>query len=59
MAPISQTWLDLKIADLCRSSPSGKIEFPNFLQLLGLASKKLNVPSEELFQYLMDNHEGK
>jgi len=59
MAPLSQTWLDLKIADLCRTSPSGKIEFPHFLQLLGLASKKLNIPSEGLFQYLIDNQEGK
>ena len=41
--PLSLTWLDLKIADLCRSSPTGKIEFPHFLQLLVLASKQLSI----------------
>jgi hypothetical protein len=25
LLPLCQSWLDLKIADLCRSSPSGKI----------------------------------
>jgi len=25
LSPLSQTWLDLMIIDLCRSSPSGKI----------------------------------
>ncbi len=25
LIPLSQSWLDLKVADLCRSSPSGKI----------------------------------
>jgi hypothetical protein len=39
LSPISQSWLDLKVTELCRSSPSGKIEFPHFLQLLVLASK--------------------
>jgi hypothetical protein len=43
MNTIEQTWVDLTITELCRNSPSGKIEFPHFVQLLQLVSVKLNV----------------
>lgn len=46
--PISQAWLDLKVVELCRSSPSGKIEFPHFLQLLVLAAKEISITLEGL-----------
>lgn len=55
LAPLEQTWLDITITDLCRDSLSGKVEFPQFLQLLQLAAHKLNVGWEGLFHYLADH----
>lgn len=46
LAPATQgPWLDLTITDLCRSSSSGKMEFPQFVQLISLTAKKINVPN--------------
>ena len=48
-------WLDLTITDLCRSSPSGKVEFPQFLELMTLTANKLDLDHKGLFQYLIDS----
>ena len=40
---LEQTWVDLTITELCRSSQSGKIELPHFLQLLQIVAGKLNI----------------
>lgn len=58
LSSISQGWLDLKVVELARTSPSGKIEFPHFLQLLLLASKHLSITMEGLCDYLLENQQN-
>lgn len=53
LAAIPHSWLDLKVVELTRNSPSGKIEFPHFLKLLILATKHLNITIDGLCDYLL------
>jgi hypothetical protein len=55
LAELEQTWVDITITDLCRTSQSGKIEFPHFLQLLQIVAAKLNIDEEGFYHYLIDH----
>ncbi len=58
MAPLEQTWVDITISELCRTSPSGKIEFSHFLQLIKLAAEKLKIANEALLHYLIEESQN-
>lgn len=45
---IQQTRLDLIISNLLRSSPSGKIEYPQFLKILCEIAEKIEMPLEKI-----------
>ena len=47
--------MDITITELCRSSQSGKLELPQFIQLLQIVAHKLNIEEEGFFQYLIDH----
>ena len=50
---INNTWLDIQIANLLRTSESGKVEFFQFLELLSLTSTKLRVSYDELVNLIL------
>jgi hypothetical protein len=57
LAPLAHAWLDLAVADVVRTSPSGKVEFPHFLLLLEAAARRLGMPADSLSQYLVQQQE--
>lgn len=54
---IKQHELDLIISNLLRSSPSGKIEFPQFVKILSEVSEKIKMPFEKIVITILE-YEG-